>query len=151
MRHARVAFCATILWEAKEAMAADIITPTALNERFTLYLNTEGKPVQRTLREMTAAEVLMALEWSRGETDQLSAEAEPARVLAVAIEEGCPPDDLTQDQFNEAVLILRRSGEAMNRDARLMSLVAASMPKWKGTGMPLAKALHRYWPGGRAA
>jgi hypothetical protein len=37
---------------------AEIIQPKALNERFTLYVNANGQPVQRTLREMTADEAL---------------------------------------------------------------------------------------------
>ena len=46
-----------------EAYMADVLKPEAFNERFTVYLNAEGKPVERTVREMTAGEVLKALEW----------------------------------------------------------------------------------------
>ena len=64
-----------------------IIAPVAFNERFTIYLNAEGKPVQRTLREMTGDEVLLAVEWSHDEADRLDAEAEPARAISRAIQE----------------------------------------------------------------
>ena len=59
---------------------ADVVMPDQFNEQFTLYLNTEGKPVKRTLREMTAAEVLLAMDWQRDEANRLNAEAAHARV-----------------------------------------------------------------------
>lgn len=58
--------------------------PTAaLNERFTLY-NADGKPVERMLHEMTADEVMAAVEWSVAETKRLDRAAEPARELVIA-------------------------------------------------------------------
>jgi hypothetical protein len=94
---------------------ADIIVPAELNERFTVYLNAEGKPVQRTLREMTVNEVLLAFEAGRAEE---IAHLEKHDVVA-------------------AISLLRRAGEAMERDVRLM--------------LNFGQALRRYWPFGRAA
>jgi hypothetical protein len=56
---------------------AEIIVPDPLDERFTFYLNAAGKPVQCTLREMTAGEVSQAMDWSMAEAERLVAEAEP--------------------------------------------------------------------------
>ena len=67
---------------------ADVVVPDQFNEQFTLYLNTGGEPVQRTLREMTGAEVLVAFAWSRAEAERLEREVESARALAIAVEEG---------------------------------------------------------------
>ena len=131
---------------------AAIIKPGAFNEQFTIYLNTVGKPVRRTLREMTADEVLLAMNWSLAEADRLSIEAEPARQLAIAIEEGRAEEiGSTHEQIKDSAAILRRAGEAMESDARLLSLVASAMPQWRGSGLTLVQALRRYWPRGRAA
>ena len=54
----------------------NVLMPDAFNERFTLYLNTEGNPVERTLREMTGGEVLLAHEWIVDEADRCRREAE---------------------------------------------------------------------------
>jgi hypothetical protein len=50
-----------------------ILKPDRLNERVTLYLNAEGQPGQRTSREMSIGEVLMAVEWQSVETERLQA------------------------------------------------------------------------------
>jgi hypothetical protein len=56
---------------------AEVIEPRAFNQRFTLYLNSEGKPVERSLREMTAGEVWEAIRFQIGESNRLEAEAMP--------------------------------------------------------------------------
>ena len=58
---------------------ADVVTPEQFNEQFTLYLNTKGEPVQRTLREMTADEVLAAERWQLAEADRLERDAGRSR------------------------------------------------------------------------
>jgi hypothetical protein len=93
--------------------------------------------VQRTLREMTADEVELALEWAH-------AEAEPAHRLAVAIMEG-----RTDELSHVCEEFLWRAYEAADRNTRLMVLVEASIPQWRGTKLSLHKALRRWWPGGR--
>jgi hypothetical protein len=132
---------------------AEIIKPAVLNERFTLYLNADGHPVQRTLREMTAEEVLLALNWSGAEAEQLDREAEPARLIAEALEDGRSEEiaRLGQYDIDAAISLLRQAGEAMERDARLMSLVVSAIPQWRGSKMSLREGLRRYWPHGRAA
>lgn len=133
---------------------SEVITPGAFNEKFTLYLNTEGKPVQRTLREMTADEVLRALEWQGSEADRLNREAEPARQIAsAAADKGRHAEiaHLSEAEFDAAALALEKAGEAAERQVRLLGLIEAVMPQWHGSKLPLGKALRRYWPGGRAA
>jgi hypothetical protein len=61
----------------KLASAAALIGPP-----FTVSFDTDGTPVQRPLGEMTASEVLTALEWQAANVARLETEAEPARRLA---------------------------------------------------------------------
>ena len=100
---------------------ADVLKPEAFNERFTVYLDAEGKPVERTLREMTAGEVLKALEWLGEEIARL--------------------------ERGEA---LKCFGEAEQTLARLMHRVIAILPPQATEHLALRDALLRYWPGGRA-
>jgi hypothetical protein len=126
---------------------AEIIDARA--ERFTLYLNADRKPVQRTLREMTVGEVIAAIEWSAIETERLEREAVPASALIAAIEEGCEKEIATAD-IKAAAAAVRAAGNAMNRHATLLSLVHAAMPQWRGQKtLGLYQAIRRYWPGGR--
>jgi hypothetical protein len=131
---------------------AEIITPAELNERFTVYLNSDGNPVQRTLREMTADEVLLALEWSGAEAERLNREAELARSIAEALEDGRTEKlaHLGKHDIDAAISLLCQAGEAMVSDARLMSLVMSAIPQWRGSKMSLGQGLLRYWPHGRA-
>src|SRR4051812_26347642 len=46
--------------------------PPEFNELYTLYLNERGEPVQKRLREMKAAEVLLAMTWMDEETKRLT-------------------------------------------------------------------------------
>ena len=48
-----------------------VLMPEKFNEKFTVYLNAAGTPVQRTLREMTPSEVLAAMQWQSDEGDRL--------------------------------------------------------------------------------
>jgi hypothetical protein len=133
---------------------AEIIKPDALNERFTLYLNAAGMPVQRTLREMTAGEVSLAFDWSRTEADRLDRAAEPARAIAIALEEGRREvlSDMTRADMNAATASLDRRKEAVARHVRLMRLTQAAMPQWQDhNDNGLRNALRRWWPGGRHA
>ena len=50
--------------------------PLRFSETFTIYRNAEGQPVERAVGNMTAGEVLTALEWSGTECDRLVAEVE---------------------------------------------------------------------------
>jgi hypothetical protein len=56
-----------------------IATPEAFNERFVLWLNSEGKPVERTLGEMTGAEVIAALDWISELAEKFRQSAERAQ------------------------------------------------------------------------
>lgn len=133
---------------------ADVVVPDQFNEQFTLYLNTGGEPVQRTLREMTGAEVLVAFAWSRAEAERLEREVESARALAIAVEEGRLEAlaGKTHSELEAAGMSLRTAGEAMQRHAQLLSLIQAALPQWQEhNDKGLRKAIRRYWPRGRAA
>lgn len=127
---------------------ADVLTPDQLNEKFVIWLNAEGSPVRRTLREMTAGEVLAAFSWSRAECERLESEIEPAQALAIAAEEG-HLDMLagkTRDELRAAGTLLRTAGEAMQRHARLLSLIQVAMPQWqRHDDKGLRDAVRRYW------
>jgi hypothetical protein len=131
---------------------ADVIEPAAFNERFTIYLNAAGEPVERTLREMTAGEVLAAIRWHDAEADRLRREAEPYNAIAIAFETGRTDEipDLSRDELRAGGAALRRAGEANMKTARLMKMVQVNMPQWRDGKMQLGDALLRYWPGGRA-
>ena len=134
---------------------AEIIQPDAFSEPFTIYLNTKGKPVQRALREMTPAEVLLELEWQTAAADNLQAEVEPWLKIGELIEAGRSdevPAELTADELHAAGERCHAAAEASLRVRRLRSLICTTMPQWRnGSGLPLDKALHRYWPHRRAA
>ena len=62
-------------------MSTNIIAPAALNERFTVWTNTAGEPVQKALREMTGAEVLKAGEWLEDECERLAEASDKLKAL----------------------------------------------------------------------
>lgn len=115
----------------------DVIKPDAFNERFTL-LNAAGKLVQRPLREMTADEVMAALEWADAEMERWRAEAERHKAIFTAVEAG---KAVTKEQ-DAALDALKEMEAAVERMTRLFSLVRAIVPEGAG-------ALRRSWPGGR--
>jgi hypothetical protein len=96
---------------------------------------------------MTADEVLQAIQWHSSEADRLRAEVEPWTKVANALEAGRMDEvpDLPPDKFRAAGEKFRKAADAAQRVHRLMELVAAQMPLWKGGTMPLGKALHRWW------
>jgi hypothetical protein len=73
-----------------------VLMPEKFNEKFTVYLNAAGTPVQRTLREMTPSEVLAAMQWQSDEGDRLERDCAPFAELRRAVEAGEDlPDDVT--------------------------------------------------------
>lgn len=133
----------------------EVIAPAAFNERFTLYLNNEGKPVQRTLREMTAGEVLLAMQWLTEEINRLEPLVHPIREMMEEYEATgrAPPAmaAMTSQEMEAASDLMDECAATQQKWADLARLIKANMPQWHGTGMPLREALRRYWPGGRAA
>ena len=111
--------------------------------------------MQRALREMTAAEVLLTLKWQTAEADKLQAEVEPWLKIGDLIETGRSdevPVELTADELRAAGARCHVAAKASLRVRRLRSLICTIMPQWrKGSGLPLDKALRCYWPRGRAA
>ena len=124
--------------------------PTAaLNERFTLY-SADGKPVERMLHEMTADEVMAAVEWSVAETKRLNRAAEPARELVIAVRKEGRGDMLkgeASDELTAAVESIREAMEATNRHVRLLSLIQDAIPQWQERNdSGLRSALGRRFP-----
>jgi hypothetical protein len=118
--------------------------PTAaLNERFTLY-SADGKPVERMLHEMTADEVMAAVEWSVAETKRLNRAAEPARELVIAVRKEGRGDMLkgeASDELTAAVESIREAMEATNRHVRLLSLIQDAIRKRCGRDLLIADSV----------
>lgn len=130
----------------------EIVAPGAFNERFTLYLNTTGTPVQRSLREMTADEVVAAIKYQVAESNRLEAEAKPWQPAAGESDEQWKQRIGQQPDLRDIVALLRRAGAAQCRAADLMQLVNAQMPQWsRHPKMGLHQAVRRWWPGGRSS
>jgi hypothetical protein len=128
-----------------------VVKPPQFNERFTIYLNAAGEPVQRTLSEMTADEVMQAINWHDEEADRLEREAGPLLGLAVAVEAGTL--DPTPNMLRDAAQGLRQASDAQIKSARLLEQVRAILsPQWqRHQNVTLTAALRRWWPGGRNA
>jgi hypothetical protein len=126
---------------------ADVVVPQQLNEKFTLYLNTKGEPVQRSLREMTADEVLAAERWQLAEADRLGRETEPFSRMAEMIEAGVSPPGLTPEGARAAMTELRKAAEAAGKYARLMTIVQGRISnQWdRHPTLTMREALRRYW------
>jgi hypothetical protein len=132
-------------------MADNVLRSTAFNELYTIYLNVDGNPVQRSLHEMTSGELVQVLKWSQAEADRLDFAAESATRIAKAVEQGRTDEvaHLTLGEFKAAALALRQAGDASERHAQLLSLVRAQIPQWRGSGVLMGEALRKWWPGGR--
>jgi ribosomal protein S8 len=135
-----------------ETAIADVLKLQAFHERFTLYLDAAGEPVQRPLTEMRSGEVLAAIKWHVSEGNRLEREAAPFTEMAQIVEAGGNLLVETSERImDEAVAALRQAGEAQEKAHRLMVLVRANIPQWqRHPGLSLDAALHRFWPGGPA-
>jgi hypothetical protein len=130
----------------------EVIVPEAFNEQFTIYLNADGKPVQRALREMTADEVVAAVTWSHAEAKRLEREAAPWQELMAAAADDHLGElaDKTLSELEAAILVLRKAAEANEKHGRLLNSIQAAMPKWhQHPHVGAREALRRWWPGGR--
>lgn len=114
-------------------------------ERYTLWLDAAGKPVEKALAEMTAAEVVQAAQWQHDEMERLVRIAEPWDQIAEDLGRGIEPD-IGPDRVKEGVAALRASAAAVEKNARLMQLILAAMPQWPGSGVNFGAAVRRYWP-----
>lgn len=110
---------------------------------FTVGLDADGTPVQRPLGEMTASEVLAALEWQAANVARLEAEAEPARRLA----EPDRIDSVTLDAARRAVETLRTLATEQETLIALLERIGATMPQWRpDSDLSLSAAVRRFWP-----
>jgi hypothetical protein len=128
-------------------------TPEGFNERYTVWLNADGNPVERTLQEMTRKEVMVALQFLEEQCDRMERETAEFSALAEAMQRGeVGPDDLSDaevDALPAKIEALQECGEAQQKLARLMRRVQAAMPQWgqkKGQKLRLGDALDRFWP-----
>lgn len=136
-----------------EAGMAKVLKPDAFHQKFTIYVNVAGDLVQRTLSEMSADEVMAAVQWQSDESDRLEREAAPfiERTKLVMDGKGLT-NDLAQDYLEIAVATMRAAAAAGLKAVHLMEVVRANLPQWKQhPGMTMEIALRRFWPGGRAA
>ena len=132
---------------------ADVLKPKAFNERFTVYLNAEGK-LQRALCYMTAGEVLAAIERHKVEAERLEAVTAP-----FLDHDDLPLSGEVTDEERAALArrlmaeadLLQRYSAAQDRYARLVQQVCAVIPEEAREVMPMGKAVQQFWPGGRAA
>lgn len=113
-----------------------VVRRADFNERFTIYLNTEGKPVQRPLRKMTAGDVMSALLWHSDEARRLEVAAAPFLDSDddVPVPGGVSDKELMAwaDRKQAEAELLLQSAEAHYRCSRLQLVI------------------RRYWPGSRA-
>lgn len=127
--------------------ATNVIKPDQFNGHFTIYLNVAGDPVQRTLGEMTADEVLLALEWHSTEADRLIKDAAPiSAMMEKMARSGASPPELvamTQREYIHAKALLHQALEAGEKCQRLMLLVNAKLPR---NFKRLGDAVRWHWP-----
>jgi hypothetical protein len=126
----------------------NVITSAAFNEQFTVGTDSDGKPVQRTLRDMTADEVGRAMDFHHREAMRLEAETAPYRAMAEAAEAGTLDPDTPADMRWHAVDALREAGRAADKAARLWTLVLLTLRAAQVNHLPLGEAVRRAWPGG---
>ena len=126
-------------------MSDSVVKPDQLNEKFTLYPNGAGEPVERTLSEMTSGEVIRALKWSFEEDTRLEREAAPF----LSWPETMPPDT-TKEAMWHAVDVTQASGTVKRKHADLLRMVCVLMPEWRDKKMEMDEAVRRFWPGGRS-
>jgi hypothetical protein len=131
----------------------NVVTPRAFNERFTIYLNAAGEPVERSLAEMEATEVGLAFRWLDSEVARLRAEFSPINQAArVFHETGTMPPELaalTRDEWDQAQAALKAAGDAIEKERRLFAMIEAMIPE-RYREQPLGKSLPLWWrKGGR--
>ena len=119
------------------------ILTQVLEEPFT-FLDVTGQPIERPLCEMTASEVLLAVQWQDEEAGRLDREVEPHLHVIVAVNQGRANDYSTAARARGAE-VFGRYKEAEVKAARLMELIAAAMPDWPD-GMILREAVRSCWP-----
>jgi hypothetical protein len=106
-----------------------------IEETFLVGFDADGGLEKKPVAEMTAAEVIAALDIANGMIDHLDAKAKQAVASADA---------------GVALLAQQAAREAARRHMLLMDAVEELIPEWAATEMDLGEALERYWPRGRS-
>jgi hypothetical protein len=121
------------------------VTPEQFNEQ---YLNTKGEPVQRTLREMVAHEVMAAIDWHFRQAPRLKQEmASFADLVGYMNKHDGVPPGTTGETARRAAKALRTCGEAEIKAGRLLAFLSAAMPQWRHEPEDVGpgEAVRRYW------
>jgi hypothetical protein len=123
----------------------DVHMPAAFNELF-------GEPA-RTLRQMTADEILTAIDWQTTTADRLEQECEPFVKLATAAVDGTLSPNTPVHMVTTAARRLREASEAQAKAMRLVTLVMGAVrAQWNAhPGLKLEDAVRLFWPHGRGA
>jgi hypothetical protein len=126
---------------------ATVLKPEPFNELFTLYLNADGRPVQRALRDMTAGEVMTAINWQMDHAEALRSQAEAGNERCAALTASSPEsvtaDDMAFMDRQEA--LCGAASTELEKAKRLLELVGSQVPP----AMKLGEGIKRVWPATR--
>jgi hypothetical protein len=125
-------------------LRTETIQPEDFNEKFTVFLDSEGCSVERALHEMTAVQVLASIEWHTDEALRLQEESAPYVEIANVAEAGMLDPSIRRGARQTANDTIRRTAVALEKAARLLALVTSTLPKqWEH--MPLRERILRTW------
>ncbi len=131
-----------------------ISQPEHFNEKFTVCLDTSGQPVQRALIEMTAPQVVQAMEWQEANSDRLCQKSDQTlRVATALLTRAKAGEKLAAEEFTifkNAADASERAEAELKKTARLMKLVMSRIPH-RYSYMPISERLRRSRVSGRAA
>jgi hypothetical protein len=113
--------------------------------RFTLYDDTKGEPVERPLREMSSAEVLLAMDCLTCQIEMIKDQTHPIELIAGRTKIG--PDEL-KEFIQFVVQGMCEAAALTNKMGRLMGLIDLVLQPWleRDFGMTRSEAIHRFWP-----
>ena len=118
-----------------------------INQRFTLWLNSDGQPLEKPLSEMTSREVLQAVKWHTVENRRLAALCAADIPIAGKISRGEAVDLPEGYDCLAGGQRLRASAHAELKLADLLQLLGAAMPQWQRRhDMKLTAAVKLFWP-----
>jgi hypothetical protein len=106
--------------------------------------------VEKSVSEMSAADLEQAFLNLERMRREIAAEVRQAERYAQMLEAGRPPKDLTREESEQAISVLRESAAIDEKLARLYEIVGDIL-KQKGwaKGETFSQAMKRLWPHGR--
>src|SRR5262249_45339801 len=102
----------------RQDLKTETIQPEDFNERVTVFLDSEGCSVERTLHEMTAVEVLASIEWHTDEALRLQEESAPYVEIANASAAGMLDPNIRRGARQTANDSIKRTAVALEKAAR---------------------------------